>query len=134
MPDYTAPERDRTALLTFAVQKDCTSPGSPVGYLGGGRKLAKVGELAQGFRTAGAPIVHLVRLYRPDGSNADACRRRAIEEGLRVLMPGSCGAEMAAPSIRRVVTPGGHRHRPDSEDDARRHRPGDPVGRRRLRE
>ena len=43
---------------------------------------------------AGAPIVHLVRLYRPDGSNADACRRLAIEEGLRVLMPGSCGAEL----------------------------------------
>jgi nicotinamidase-related amidase len=48
----------------------------------------------QGFRSANAPIVHLVRLYRPDGSNADACRRRAIEEGLRVLMPGSCGAEL----------------------------------------
>jgi nicotinamidase-related amidase len=94
MPDYTTPERDRIALLTFAVQKDCTSPGSPVGYLGGGRKLARIGELAQGFRAAGAPIVHLVRLYRPDGSNVDACRRRAIEEGMRVLMPGSCGAEL----------------------------------------
>ena len=65
MPDYTAPERDRTALLTFAVQKDCTSPGSPVGYLGGGRKLAKVGELAQGFRTAGAPIVTLCASIGP---------------------------------------------------------------------
>jgi len=94
MPDYTTPERDRIALLTFAVQRDCTSPGSPVGYLGGGRKLANIGALAQGFRGAGAPIVHLVRLYRPDGSNADACRRRAIEEGMRVLMPGSCGAEL----------------------------------------
>ena len=94
MPDYTTPERNRVALLTFAVQKDCTTPGSPVGYLGGGRKLARIGGLAQGFRDAGAPIVHLVRLYRPDGSNVDACRRRAIEEGMRVLMPGSCGAEL----------------------------------------
>lgn len=94
MPEYTTPERDRIALLTFAVQKDCTSPGSPVGHLGGGGQLAKVGQLAQGFRTADAPIVHLVRLYRPDGSNADACRRQAIEDGLRVLMPGSCGAEL----------------------------------------
>lgn len=92
--DYTSPERDRIALLTFAVQKDCTSAGSPVGYLGGGRTLGKIGELAQGFRNAGAPIIHLVRLYRPDGSNVDACRRRAVEEGLRVLMPGSCGAEL----------------------------------------
>jgi nicotinamidase-related amidase len=94
MSDYTSPERGRIALLTFAVQKDCTEPGSPVGYLGGGRTLARIGELAQGFRRAGAPIIHLVRLYRPDGSNVDACRRRAVEEGLRVLMPGSCGAEL----------------------------------------
>jgi nicotinamidase-related amidase len=76
MPDYTNPERERIALLTFAIQKDCTSPGSPVGYLGGGRKLA--------------------RLYRPDGSNVDACRRRAVEEGLRVLMPGSGGVELVS--------------------------------------
>jgi nicotinamidase-related amidase len=94
MPDYTTPERDRIALLTFAVQKDCTSPGSPVGYLGGRATLARIGELAQGFRKAGAPIIHLVRLYRPDGSNVDACRRRSVEEGMRVLMPGSCGAEL----------------------------------------
>jgi nicotinamidase-related amidase len=94
MPDYTTPERDRIALLTFAVQKDCTSPGSPVGYLGGRATLARIGELAQGFRNADAPIIHLVRLYRPDGSNVDACRRRSVEEGLRVLMPGSCGAEL----------------------------------------
>ncbi len=96
MPDYTNPERERIALLTFAIQKDCTSPGSPVGYLGGGRKLASIRELVQGFRGAGAPIVHLVRLYRPDGSNVDACRRRAVEEGLRVLRPGSGGAELVA--------------------------------------
>ena len=94
MSDYTTPERDRIALLTFAVQKDCTSPGSPVGYLGGRDTLTRIGELAQGFRRAGAPVVHLVRLYRPDGSNVDVCRRRSVEEGLRVLMPGSCGAEL----------------------------------------
>ena len=95
MPDYTTPERDRIALLTFAVQNDCILPGSPVGYLGGRRTLARIGQLARGFRERGAPIVHLVRLYRPDGSNVDACRRRAVEEGLRVLMPGTRGVELA---------------------------------------
>ena len=105
MPDYTTPERDRIALLTFAVQKDCTSPGSPVGYLGGRATLARIGDLAQGFRKAGAPIIHLVRLYRPDGSNVDACRRRSVEEGLRVLMPGSCGAELAPDSLPAPAPP-----------------------------
>jgi nicotinamidase-related amidase len=94
MPDYTAPERHRAALLTFAVQKDCTMPGSPVGRLSGGPTLGAIGSLVKGFRARSAPIVHLVRLYRPDGSNVDVCRRRAVEEGLRVLMPGSLGAEL----------------------------------------
>lgn len=94
MPDYTTPERDRIALLTFAMQNDCVLPGSPVGYLGGGRILTRIGQMVRGFREHGAPIVHLVRLYRPDGSNVDACRRRAVEEGLRVLMPGTRGVEL----------------------------------------
>ncbi len=105
MPDYTTPERDRIALLTFAVQKDCLQPGSPVGYLGGRRTLDRIGQLARGFRARGAPVVHLVRLYRPDGSNVDACRRRAVEEGMRVLMPGTRGADLVdevnpAPEMR----------------------------------
>ena len=105
MPEYTAPERERVALLTFAVQKDCTLPGSPVGRLNSTRKLTAIGRLVRGFRERGAPIVHLVRLYRPDGSNVDACRRRAVEEGLRVLMPGTRGVELVeavnpAPELR----------------------------------
>lgn len=97
MPDYTAPERERVALLTFAVQKDCILPGSPVGRQSCKRKLAAIGALVEGFRDREAPIVHLVRLYRPDGSNVDACRRRAVEDGLRVLMPGTLGVELIDP-------------------------------------
>src|SRR3546814_4308230 len=41
-----------------------------------------------------ASIYHSVRLYKPDGSNVDACRRQAVEEGLRILMPGTLGAEL----------------------------------------
>ena len=47
------------------------------------------------------PIFHAVRLYRPDGSNVDNFRRRSVEEGLRILMPGTMGAELipeAAPA------------------------------------
>jgi nicotinamidase-related amidase len=40
------------------------------------------------------PLFHAVRLYRPDGSNVDACRRQAVEEGMRVFMPGTLGAEL----------------------------------------
>jgi len=52
-------------------------------------------HLVAAFRQEGKPIVHLVRLYRPDGSNADLCRREAIEQGKSVtVLSGSDGAEL----------------------------------------
>jgi nicotinamidase-related amidase len=39
--------------------------------------------------------VHVVRLYKPDGSNVDLCRRADLEKGQRWLLPGTPGAELA---------------------------------------
>ena len=39
--------------------------------------------------------MHIVRIYRPDGSNVDLCRRRLVEEGAAILAPGSEGSELA---------------------------------------
>src|SRR3546814_17257290 len=33
-------------------------------------------------------------LYRPDGSNVNPCRRQTFEAVLRILMPGTLGAEL----------------------------------------
>jgi nicotinamidase-related amidase len=46
------------------------------------------------FRRQDKPIVHVVRIYRPDGSNVDLCRRQDIERGKRVMLPGTDGAEL----------------------------------------
>ena len=94
MPDYCTPERDRTALLTLSVQRDFTAPGSPVTAPGLARVLPNIQKLVRFFRDSGRPVFHSVRLYRPDGSNVDVCRRQAVEEGLRILMPGTFGAEL----------------------------------------
>jgi nicotinamidase-related amidase len=66
-------------------------------------------ELADGFRRAGRPIVHIVRLYESDGSNVDLCRRAAVESGRRMLSPGSEGAELAA----ELLPADGQRLEPD---------------------
>ena len=94
MPDYTLPERGRVALLTVNAQRDFTLPGSTLKACGVDRALPAMGALVQGFRGQGAPLFHAVRLYRPDGSNVDIFRRNAVEEGLRILMPGTFGAEL----------------------------------------
>jgi nicotinamidase-related amidase len=51
-------------------------------------------RLVEGFRQRGRPIVHVVRLYRCDGSNVELCNRASIEEGQRIVMPGTLGAEL----------------------------------------
>ena len=101
MLDYTAPERGRVALLTVNAQQDFIRPDSPLKACGVSRALPAFESLVSGFRARGVPIFHAVRLYRPDGSNVDNFRRRSVEEGLRILMPGTMGAELipeAAPA------------------------------------
>ena len=51
--------------------------------------------LVRAFRASGRPIVHVVRLYRPDGSNADICRREALEHGAKILLAGTAGSDIA---------------------------------------
>ncbi len=51
-------------------------------------------RLVEAFRAADAPIIHVVRLYRQDGSNVDRCRREDIESGAEIVRPGTDGAEL----------------------------------------
>jgi nicotinamidase-related amidase len=94
MNDYTTPDCGRSALITIDVQRDCTLPGAPLEIHGTMDILPKIKNLAGAFRAAERPIIHVVRLYFADGSNADACRRRTIELGKHILVPGSEGAEL----------------------------------------
>ena len=91
---YCVPQKGTAALLTLSAQHDFVRPDSPYRASGVLRVRPALGRLAEGFRAHGAPLFHAVRLYRPDGSNVDACRRQAVEEGLRVFMPGTLGAEL----------------------------------------
>ncbi len=105
MNDYTAPDYNRVALITIDVQHDCTLPGAPLEIPGTIDVLPKMQKLVRAFRAAQKPTIHVVRLYLADGSNADNCRRRNIELGKHVLVPGSDGAELMeelkpAPGIR----------------------------------
>jgi len=94
MANYCVPQKGTAALLTLSSQQDFLRPGSPFRAAGAHRVLPALARTVRGFRAQAAPIFHALRLYRPDGSNVDACRRQAIEEGLRVFMPGTTGVEL----------------------------------------
>lgn len=93
---YTAPQWERAALLTIDVQEDFLRPGSATWSPDKDHAVSVTAVLADLFRREGLPVVHIVRLYRPDGSNADACRRQRIESGHRVVEPGTGGAEIVS--------------------------------------
>lgn len=95
MSEYTRPQLERAALVTIDVQADVLD-GQPLEVPGSAAALPAIRRLAQAFRVAGRPIVHIVRLYRRDGSNVDACRRQAVIDGWQALAPGSPGTELAA--------------------------------------
>jgi nicotinamidase-related amidase len=57
--------------------------------------LPAIRRLTDAFRRHHRPVVHIVRIYRPDASNADLCRRDKILAGHPMLLEGSSGAQIA---------------------------------------
>jgi nicotinamidase-related amidase len=91
---YTTPEFGSIALVVIDTQQD-TLDGQPLEIAGTSAVVPRIGGLLTAFRSAGLPIVHMVRLYRENGSNADPCRRAAVEGGQAILRPGAPGSEPA---------------------------------------
>ena len=94
MQDYLSPERQKAALLTIDAQRDFILPGAPATVSGSSAAASQMRHLVETFRAHHAPIVHMVRLYRCNGSNVDLCHRALIEAGQRIVMPGTLGAEI----------------------------------------
>ncbi len=94
MSKYTDPDWANAALLTIDVQRDFTLTGAPAEIPGTMEVVPKMRRLIEAFRQGNRPIVHVVRIYRPDGSNVDACRREGVERGKGVVLAGSEGAEL----------------------------------------
>ncbi len=94
MEDYTTPDNRHAALVIIDTQQDFVLPGAPAEIAGTLEAVPRLARLARRFRQKGLPIIHVVRLYLEDGSNVELCRRAAIEQGLRVVVPGSGGAEI----------------------------------------
>jgi nicotinamidase-related amidase len=89
------------ALLTIDVQNDFVA--GPAAVEGTAACLPQIARLVGLFRAAGAPIIHAVRLYAPDGGDAEPFRRDFIRTQGPVVAPGSPGA--ALPTALGVAQP-----------------------------
>ncbi|MBW4626346.1 MAG: cysteine hydrolase [Brasilonema octagenarum HA4186-MV1] len=94
MKDDTSPDWENAALLTIDIQKSFALPGACAEILGTWEVIPKIQQLLQAFRQSGKPIIHVIRIYLPDGSNVDLCRRQDIKNGKQVAVPGTDGVEL----------------------------------------
>ena len=91
--DYTQPDFRAIALITIDVQQDfldggsCEVPGTTT-------VLPQIATLLRAFRLRRLPIVHVVRVYRADGSNVDLCRRTLVQSGRAIVRPGTGGIQL----------------------------------------
>lgn len=95
MDKHTKPDFSSIALITIDTQRD-TLDGQPFEIPGTSAILPKMKQLTQLFRKVGLPIIHIVRLYKKDGSNVDLCRRSLAENGRIPLCEGALGCELAS--------------------------------------
>ncbi len=90
----TIPVWASCALITIDTQRD-TLDGAALEVPGTSEAVPAMRRLLGVFRRCGRPVIHVVRIYKPDGSNVDLCRRKAVRSGARVLIAGSEGCELA---------------------------------------
>lgn len=88
------PHFDSAVLLTIDVQAD-TLDGGALEIAGTSTAVPRIAGLCRAFRSAGLPIVHIVRLYLGDGSNAEPVRRHLVAGPTPMLRPGTPGRLLA---------------------------------------
>lgn len=93
---YTTPNWNTSVLITIDTQNDFTLPNAPAEINGTSNVLPNMKRVLEAYRTKGLPIIHVIRLYKEDGSNVDLCRREAIENGAKIAAPYSDGAELVS--------------------------------------
>jgi nicotinamidase-related amidase len=87
-PPPSVPRAGGFALLTIDMKRDFALPSSPAHIPGTAEVAEHNRTLVKGFRSPGRPIVHMVRLYLPDGSNAELSRRAYLEAGNQLVYRG----------------------------------------------
>lgn len=102
MKKYTEPNFKLSAVITIDTQCD-TLDGQPLEIPGTSAALPNIKMILDAYRQKGMPIVHIVRIYKKDGSNVDLCRKEAVENGAEILLEGSSGCELPSELVKNNV-------------------------------
>lgn len=85
-----------SALLIIDMQNDFAKTSGSA-YIEGTAGVTKnLAGMANYFRARKRPVIHIIRLYLEDGSNAELCRKSVIREGTKMVVPGTDGARIVS--------------------------------------
>lgn len=82
------------ALVIIDMQNDFSLPDGAMPVPGAMAVVPAISGILCQARESLMPVIHIVRYYKPDGSNVDLCRREEILSGVTLVAPGSSGAEI----------------------------------------
>ena len=91
---HTEPHWDTSALVIIDMQNGFISPKIEKEGTKAHAIITNIVKLLEAYRAQGKPIVHVIRSYLPDGSDADVYRKGIVERGEFILSPGSEQAEI----------------------------------------
>jgi nicotinamidase-related amidase len=80
-----------------------TLDGGPLEITGTSAAVPNITRLSEAFRRAAGPIIHVVRLYNADGSNAEPIRREFVSGPTPILRPGTSGRLLAPGVLAETV-------------------------------
>ena len=94
MDKYTQPNMHSSAIIVIDMQNDFVRPGAIAEVPGSYEIKDNMVVLLNAARAKSVPVIHVVRLYSPDGSNVDLCRKALVEAGKRIVVPHTPGADI----------------------------------------
>lgn len=94
MTNYTNPNFSTSTVITIDTQCD-TLDGQAMEVPGTSVVIPNIRKILDAYRQLKMPVVHIVRIYKSDGSNVDLCRKQAIESGDEIFLDGSTGCDLA---------------------------------------
>lgn len=101
-------EQDKSALLIIDMQYDFANAKGQAYVNGTEEIIPHLASLINIFRKYEKPVFHIIRLYQPDGSNAELCRRVLISSGKQIVAPHSPGAEIIDELLPETGNPPSH--------------------------
>ena len=92
--NYIKPNFSKSALIIIDTQNDFSLPGAIAEISGTYEIITNIKKVINIFRKKSLPIIHVIRIYKTDGSNVDICRKKIIENGKKIVFPNSEGSQI----------------------------------------